>query len=36
MSKSEALQHAKLKLIKNPKYAFPYFWAPFIMVGDYR
>lgn len=36
MSKSEALQQAKLKLIKNPKYAFPYFWAPFIMVGDYR
>ncbi len=36
MSKSEALQKAKLKLIKNPKYAFPYFWAPFIMVGDYR
>ncbi len=36
MSKSEALQQAKLKLIKNPKYAYPYFWAPFIMVGDYR
>ncbi len=36
MPKSEALQKAKIKLIKNPKYAFPYFWAPFIMVGDYR
>ncbi len=36
MPKSEALQKAKLKLIKNPKYGFPYYWAPFIMVGDYR
>lgn len=36
MPKIEALRQAKLKLIKNPKYAFPYFWAPFIMVGDYR
>ncbi len=28
-----ALQKAKLDLIKNPKYASPYYWAPFILIG---
>lgn len=30
---SEILQAAKLKLINNPKYARPYFWSPFILIG---
>ena len=32
MNKSEAMQQAKLSQIKeNPK---PYFWSPFILIGD--
>ena len=28
-----AMQQAKLSLMKNPKYASPYYWAPFILIG---
>jgi CHAT domain-containing protein/uncharacterized protein HemY len=27
------LRHAKLSLIKNEKYAAPFYWAPFILIG---
>ena len=30
---SEALQRAKLDLIKDEKYASPYYWAPFVLIG---
>lgn len=29
----ESLQKAKLEMISNDKYAAPYYWAPFILVG---
>ena len=29
----EALQQAKLEMIKNKKYSAPYFWAPFVLIG---
>jgi len=29
-----ALQKAKLKLIENPKYAEPYYWSPFVLIGQ--
>lgn len=29
-----SLREAKLELIKNPEYAEPYFWAPFILIGN--
>ncbi|MGE0128718.1 MAG: CHAT domain-containing protein [Blastocatellales bacterium] len=32
--KAEALRRAKLGLMKNPRYAHPYFWAPFVLVGE--
>lgn len=32
--KSEALQAAKLELIRKKQYAHPYYWAPFILVGE--
>jgi CHAT domain-containing protein/Tfp pilus assembly protein PilF len=32
--KTEALRQAKLKLIKNNRYAHPYYWAPFILIGE--
>lgn len=30
---SESLRQAKLKLMKNEKYAAPYYWGPFILIG---
>ncbi|HYG60988.1 MAG TPA: CHAT domain-containing protein, partial [Thermoanaerobaculia bacterium] len=32
--KAEALQAAKLDLIREKQYAHPYYWAPFILVGE--
>ncbi|MDX2190812.1 MAG: CHAT domain-containing tetratricopeptide repeat protein [Bacteroidota bacterium] len=31
---SESLQKAKLDLIKNPNFSRPYYWAPFVMIGE--
>jgi Uncharacterized protein conserved in bacteria len=31
---SSALQKAKLKMIKEKKYAAPYYWAPFVLIGN--
>jgi CHAT domain-containing protein len=36
ISKAEALQSAEIKLLKNPKYSRPLYWAPFILMGDWR
>ncbi len=30
---SESLRQAKIKLIKEAKYAAPYYWAPFVLIG---
>ncbi len=35
-SKAEALRQAKLTLLKNSPTSHPYYWAPFILVGDWR
>ncbi|MFB2937869.1 CHAT domain-containing protein [Aerosakkonemataceae cyanobacterium BLCC-F154] len=35
MSKSEALRKAQLKLLKQPKYEHPFYWASFILVGNW-
>src|ERR1051326_946271 len=35
-SKAAALQAAEIKLLKNPKYARPLYWAPFVLMGDWR
>jgi CHAT domain-containing protein len=32
--KAEALRQAKLKMIQNPLYAHPYYWAPFVLIGS--
>ena len=34
--KAEALRTAQLSLMKNPQYVYPYYWAPFILSGDWR
>ena len=45
MSKSEALRQAQLALLHGPPdaaggtpsvYASPYFWAPFILIGNWK
>ncbi len=35
MSKAQALREAQLTLLKNPLYNHPYFWAPFVLVGNW-
>jgi len=35
-SKTDALREAQLKLINDPKFSHPFYWAPFILVGDWR
>ena len=35
-TKDVALQEAMQELRANPKYSHPLFWAPFVLVGDYR
>lgn len=35
-SKSEALQLAMQAVKARPEYAHPYFWAPFVVMGDWR
>ncbi len=34
--KAEALQTAQIALQKNPHYHHPYYWSPFILLGDWR
>ena len=34
--KAEALRRAQVALLKDPRYVYPYYWAPFILVGDWR
>jgi CHAT domain-containing protein/Tfp pilus assembly protein PilF len=36
LSKTDALHKAKLTLISNEKLAHPFYWAPFILIGDWR
>ncbi len=36
LSKIEALRQAQLNLKRQPKYAHPYYWAPFILMGNWR
>ena len=31
---AESLKHARLALIEDPRYAHPFFWSAFIVVGD--
>ncbi|PZD74986.1 hypothetical protein C1752_00226 [Acaryochloris thomasi RCC1774] len=36
ITKAEALRQAQVKLLKTPGYEAPGFWAPFLLVGDWR
>ncbi|NER34951.1 MAG: CHAT domain-containing protein [Oscillatoria sp. SIO1A7] len=35
MTKAEALRRAQLKLLRNSKYQHPFYWAPFVLVGNW-
>jgi CHAT domain-containing protein len=34
--RSDALREQQLRMLRNPKYEHPFFWAPFIPSGDWR
>ena len=35
VTKAEALRRAQLTLLKNPRFARPHFWAPYVLVGNW-
>ncbi|MDF5707232.1 MAG: CHAT domain-containing protein [Nostoc sp. S4] len=35
VTKAEALRTAQLFLLRSPKYRHPYYWAPFVLVGNW-
>ncbi|MCP2726937.1 CHAT domain-containing protein [Limnofasciculus baicalensis] len=35
ITKAESLRQAQLTMLKNPKYNHPYFWASFILIGNW-
>ena len=36
ISKIEALRQAQQALMQNPKYAHPFYWAPFVLMGNWK
>lgn len=36
LDKTDALRKAQLKLMSEEKFAHPFYWAPFIIIGDWR
>ena len=35
VSRAQALQQAQLTLLKEPRYAGPFFWAPFLLLNNW-
>ena len=36
LDKAEALQAAQLSFLEDPKTSHPYYWAPFILMGNWK
>ena len=34
--KAKALQQAQLRMIRDEAFSHPIYWAPFLMIGDWR
>ncbi|MFK8186024.1 MAG: CHAT domain-containing protein [Phormidesmis sp.] len=34
--RAKALRDAQLRLMQNPSYQHPYYWAPFVMIGNWQ
>ena len=34
-TKAEALRQAQLSLLRNPKYQHPFYWAPYVLIGNW-
>ncbi|MFP4574386.1 MAG: CHAT domain-containing protein, partial [Coleofasciculus sp.] len=34
-NKAQSLRQAQLSILKNPQYEHPYYWAPFVLVGNW-
>ncbi|MFB2838670.1 CHAT domain-containing protein, partial [Floridanema evergladense] len=34
-TKAEALRQAQLTLLSNSEYKHPFFWAPFVLIGNW-
>ena len=35
LTKAQAIRQAQLSLLQQPQYASPYYWAPFVLVGNW-
>jgi CHAT domain-containing protein len=35
ITKAEAVRQAQLSLLKSDRYSHPYYWAPFVLVGNW-
>jgi CHAT domain-containing protein len=36
MPLTDALRKAQVDLSKNPKFSSPYYWAPFVLIGNWK
>jgi CHAT domain-containing protein len=35
LSKAEALRLAQIKVLRDPEYSHPFYWAPFVLIGNW-
>lgn len=35
LSKAEALRSAQIKVLKDPQFSHPYYWSPFVLIGNW-
>ena len=35
LTKAEALRRAQIKILQNPQYSHPYYWAAFVLIGNW-
>jgi CHAT domain-containing protein len=36
LGKAEALRHAQIALLRAPESAHPFYWAPFVLIGNWQ